>query len=697
MYLIGVDVGGTFTDIVCFDRRSRQFRFAKVPSISGEQWRGVVSALDDLDVDGTQVSAIAHGTTIATNALLELKGAKTALVTTKGFRDIIEIGRTRRLIGGLFNMFFRRTPAIVPRDRRYEIGERVSAQGEILCGIDKSRVDEICAAIRSEGVEAVAVCLINAHQNPVNERDLAAALSVRLPDLPVITSTEIVRERGEFERTSTCVLNAYLMPKMQEYLSSLAGALTARDVNVPLNIMGSNGGAMTFEQASRFVVGTFLSGPVGGAIASVAFAQTLGINNIITFDMGGTSTDVLLVNQGQPRLSFDNQIDAYPLRAPQLDIHTIGAGGGSIIRVQVDGTIDVGPESAGAVPGPACYGRGGTLATISDANLLLGRLPSEHEIASNLHLSVAAARTAFTTLARDLSSESDVDPVKLASAAINLAVSKMAGAVREISVHRGFDPREFVLVPFGGAGPLHAFLVAAELGMRRIVIPPFPGHVSALGQMCADFRRDFSAPWYGTLVGDELAAMKVASARLVEQGHEYLEGEGIARPDRSFAFTLDLRYVGQSFTLPIAWNPEADSTTTVVERFHARHRETFAYASENIGIEATNIRLTALGRTDKPPLDFEETYTALAHDNASPPPSARKVFDGESWIECRVIDRTTCKTGTVIDGPAIIEEFGATSYIPAGWTATVHFSKALLCELRGHTPNHRQIQLQEEA
>jgi N-methylhydantoinase A len=681
MYLVGVDVGGTFTDIICFDRG--RYRFAKVPSIPGEQWKGVASALDELEVDGPQVRRFAHGTTIATNALLELKGATTALVTTAGFRDTLEIGRTRRMIGGLFDMFFRRPPPLVPRDRRFEVGERVSAQGEILRPVDEGQVDGICAAIRSQGVDAVAVCLINAHENSANETALARALSTRLPGIPVVASTDIIRERGEFERTSTCVLNAYLMPKMQEYLASLDRALTARGVTVPLNIMGSNGGTMTLDQASRFVVGTFLSGPVGGAIASVAISRSLGIENFITFDMGGTSTDVLLVHGGQPRLSFDNQIYAYPLRAPQLDIHTIGAGGGSIIRVQEDGTVDVGPKSAGAIPGPACYGRGGTAATISDANLLCGRLPADHDIAGNLRLSIAAAQVAFGALATQITDHGDVDPVRLASAAISLAVSKMAGSVREVSVHRGYDPREFALVAFGGAGPLHAFLVAAELGIRKVIIPPFPGHVSALGQMCADFRRDFTAPRLGLIRDEEIVALETAAAGLVEQGRRYLNGEDVARADQSFAFTLDLRYAGQSFTLPIVWQREADTAVDVVERFHARHRETFGYASNDTAIEVTNIRLAALGRTEKPNLDFATTYAAMAGDGGQARQHARQLFDGESWIECRVVERATCSVGAVTEGPAIIEEFGATSYIPAGWKARVDAGMALVCESQG--------------
>jgi N-methylhydantoinase A len=447
--------------------------------------------------------------------------------------------------------------------------------------------------------------------------------------------------------------------------------------------MGSNGGAMTFEQASRFVVGTFLSGPVGGAIASMELGRTLNVDDFITFDMGGTSTDVLLIHRGQPRLSFDNQIYAYPLRAPQLDIHTIGAGGGSIIRAQLDGTIEVGPQSAGAVPGPACYGRGGELATISDANLLLGRLPSEHDLSSNLRLYVARAEDAMDRLAREISPDGGVDRVRLAAAAIRLAVSKMAGAVREISVHRGFDPREFVLLPFGGAGPLHAFLVANELGMHHVIVPPFPGHVSALGQMCADFRRDFSAPFLATLDMAALARMRKVGDELVAQGHAYLKGELVSDAARSFNFLLDLRYAGQSFSLSIPWHIE-DSCEALVARFHERHRDTFAYASYGTPIEVTTVRATAIGHIVKPALDFGETYAALAALSGRPGATTRRMFDGDAWIECKVIDRALCTVGQTISGPTIIEDFGATTFLPLGWRATVDPTRSLRCEWQQH-------------
>lgn len=685
MYLIGVDVGGTFTDIVAYDLSTGRYTFEKVPSVPGEQWRGVISALDALRIKGEGVRRVAHGTTIATNALLELKGAKTALITTRGFRDVLEIGKGRRMIGGLFDVFFRRPPPVVPRDLRFEVDERVSAAGLRIREPATSEIDALVPTIRAQSIESIAVCCINAHKNSANERAIAEELARHFPSIPIITSTEVVREPGEFERTSTCVLNAYLMPTMQRYLARLGHALLGRGVETSLAIMGSNGGTMSLEKASRFVVGTFLSGPVGGVIASMAFAKLLQLENFITFDMGGTSTDVLLVHGGQPRVSFDNQIYAYPLRAPQLDIHTIGAGGGSIVSLNADSTIDVGPRSAGAFPGPACYGRGGTDPTISDANLMLGRLPADHAIAGNLRLSVTAAQQAFEPIVGKLWSEQHVDATSVASAAISLAVSKMGGAVREVSVHRGYDPRDFALIAFGGAGPLHAFLVAMELGMKRVVVPPFPGHVSAFGQMCADYRRDYVASLLEPLVDDHLAAIKSPASELLAQATVHLDEEGVSAAERSFTLSLDVRYVGQSFTLAVPWSPDVDKAQDLALRFNERHLDTFGYANSEASIETTAVRLTVVGGIEKPALDFCSSPTPTTAGHASPAPvlQTRSIFDGHDWLDGRVVERATCEIGTVLTGPLIVEEFGATSYIPAGWTATVHPSTALVCDFRG--------------
>ena len=521
-YLIGIDVGGTFTDLLAYDPVERVLRSAKVPSLPGAQWRGVLDALDELGIAPEAIRAFVHGTTIATNTLLERKGAPTALITTRGFRDVLEIGKGRRLVdGGLFRTDWQRPAPLIPRNFRFEVPERIASDGTVLEPISTAELKPVADALRDAGVASIAVSFINSYRNAENEEAAAAALQDLLADIPVSRSSALVPERGEFERTSTCVLNAYLTPVMTAYLSTLRAELDDRGVAAPVNIMGSNGGAMTLEVAAARVAGTFLSGPVGGVTGAVRVAEMAGWRNIITFDMGGTSTDVALVHDLAPRMAHDNQIDAYPLQMPQLDIHTIGAGGGSIVWIQPDGTLGVGPRSAGAVPGPACYGRGGDMPTISDANLLLGRLPTARSLSGGLTLDRSAAEKAFVVVATKLGT---ADLVALADGALAIAVAKMAGAVREVSVHRGFDPREFALVGFGGAGPMHLFLVAQELGVTRVMVPRFPGHLSALGQMLSDIRRDFVLAWGGRLselaigeVRDRVAAMRRDAGRLLEE------------------------------------------------------------------------------------------------------------------------------------------------------------------------------------
>ena len=470
-YLVGIDVGGTFTDILCLDIENQTLLSAKTPSLPGKQWEGVLNALGELGIAPGDIRAFVHGTTIATNALLERKGAKTALITTEGFRDTLEIGRTRRLIGGLFDIKFVRPKPLVDRPLRIEVPERTAADGEVLKDTADYDFGPLAERLKDEGVEAVAIGFVNAYANDKTERDAAAALGKLLGDVPVCYSTDVVAEQGEFHRFSTCVLNAYLTPVVIKYLETLAGELNDKGVKAPVNIMGSNGGAMTLPQAAKFAAGTFLSGPVGGAGGAVRICEMADVQDCITFDMGGTSTDVALIYQRTPRISHDNQIDAYPLQVPQLDIHTIGAGGGSIAWVQDDGTLEVGPQSAGALPGPACYGRGGTEPTISDANLVLGRLPTERTLSGGLQLDKAASEAAFTALAEKLGGG---DIVPLADGVLRIAVAKMAGAVREVSVHRGFDPRDFALLGFGGAGPMHVFLVAEELAVPQVIVPRYP-------------------------------------------------------------------------------------------------------------------------------------------------------------------------------------------------------------------------------
>ena len=668
-FLVGVDVGGTFTDLIAYEPQTASLLSAKVPSLPGEQWRGVLDALSDLGIAPGAISAFVHGTTIATNALLERKGARTALVTTRGFRDVVEIGKGRRLIGGLFDAAWQRPAPLVPRDRRVEIAERTAADGAVLMPVDTAEIERVCETLRALGVESLAVAFVNAYVNAANEEACAQALRSGLPGVPVSASAALAPERGEFERTSTCVLNAYLTPVMSGYLQRLRAALDERGVSAPVNVMGSNGGAMTLEGAAQRCAGTFLSGPVGGVVGATRIAGMAGVRDVITFDMGGTSTDVALIHDLQPRLSHDNQIDAYPLRMPQLDIHTIGAGGGSIAWIQPDGTLGVGPHSAGAVPGPACYGRGGTQATLSDANLLLGRLPTGRALSGGLVLDAKLARNAFTDLATGLGVD---DPVALADGAIAIAVAKMAGAVREVSVHRGFDPRDFALLGFGGAGPMHVFLVAEELGIPQVLVPRFPGHLSALGQMLADLRRDFVEAWGGRLSTLDIAALRERTQALRARGEQALLADGIGVDRHQHAYNLDVRYAGQSFTLPIAWDPRDVDFAPLRRAFDARHEETFGYADTGNDAEIVNVRLVSIGRVEQPTLDLAPTGTGDAVIEH------RKVwFDG--WTDTPVMDRERLVPGTRFSGPAIVEEAGGTSVILPRWQVEAHASGALIC------------------
>ena len=669
-YLVGIDVGGTFTDILCLDIENQSLLSAKTPSLPGKQWEGVLNALGELGIAPGDIRAFVHGTTIATNALLERKGAKTALITTEGFRDTLEIGRTRRLIGGLFDIKFVRPKPLVDRPLRIEVPERTAADGEVLREIADYDFGPLAERLKDEGVEAIAIGFVNAYANDKTERDAASALETLMADVPVCHSTDVVAEQGEFHRFSTCVLNAYLTPVVIKYLETLAGELEDKGVKAPVNIMGSNGGAMTLPQAAKFAAGTFLSGPVGGAGGAVRICEMADVQDCITFDMGGTSTDVALIYQRTPRISHDNQIDAYPLQVPQLDIHTIGAGGGSIAWVQEDGTLEVGPQSAGALPGPACYGRGGTEPTISDANLVLGRLPTERTLSGGLKLDKAASEAAFKSLAEKLGGG---DIVPLADGVLRIAVAKMAGAVREVSVHRGFDPRDFALLGFGGAGPMHVFLVAEELAVPQVIVPRYPGHLSALGQLLADQRLDSVRAWGGKLSALDPAEIKGPATEMKSEASKTLSDAGFGPDKQTHTFTVDMRYVGQSYTLAVPLDENASDWNAVRSAFAQRHTETFGHADANNDAEIVNIRLVSLGIVDKPTLAFN------GGDGKDLIVEERKVWFGDDWTDCPIYNRDRMEAGFELVGPAIVEEAGGTSIVPPGWKITVLDAGSLDC------------------
>ena len=669
-FLVGVDVGGTFTDILCLNTDTQAIVSAKTPSLPGKQWEGVLNALGELGIDAGDIRAFVHGTTIATNALLEHKGAKTAFVTTEGFRDTLEIGRTRRLTGGLFDIKFVRPKPLVDRTLRLEVPERMAADGEVLLPLDDFDFSPLAEELKKAGVEAVGIGFVNAYANNATEIVATEKLSALLGDIPVCNSTGVVNEQGEFHRFSTCVLNAYLTPVVRTYLKTLAGELETRGVSAPVNVMGSNGGAMSLVKAAEFAAGTFLSGPVGGAGGAVRVCEMAGVDDCITFDMGGTSTDVALIHQRTPRISHDNQIDAFPLQVAQLDIHTIGAGGGSIAWVQEDGTLELGPRSAGALPGPACYGRGGTEPTISDANLLLGRLPTERTLSGGLKLDRTASEAAFKRLSDKLGGG---DIVPLADGVLRIAVAKMAGAVREVSVHRGFDPRDFALLGFGGAGPMHVFLVAEELAVPNVIVPRYPGHLSALGQLLADQRRDAVMAWGGRLSVLVPADLKERALSMRKEAAVILKADGFGDERQQHDFTVDMRYVGQSFTLSVALDLEASDWMPLRDGFARRHEQTFGHADAQNDVEIVNIRLVSRGLVDKPTLVFQQ------EEVGDPLIETRRVWFGDDWCDCPVLNRARLAPGMSVEGPAIIEEAGGTSVVPPGWKIDVHESGALLC------------------
>jgi N-methylhydantoinase A len=670
-YRIGIDVGGTFTDILCYDHQDEIFLAAKVPSYPGQQWRGVIEAIEKIGIGRGDVDAFVHGTTIATNALLERVGARTAVVTTEGFRDVLEIGRTQRVTGGLFDIKFKRSAPLVERRLRIEVPERISARGEVLKSLRSFDFTPVVEALRQGETEAVAVCFLNSYLNDENEILAVEALRAAMPGIPIQASSALTRERGEFERFSTAVINAYLTPVIVAYLTSLTDELSKNNVAATVTIMSSNGGAMDLDWAANHAAGTFLSGPVGGVIGALSALRVAGFTDCITFDMGGTSTDVALIANLDPRTSYANRIDAYPLLMPQLDIHTIGAGGGSVAARRSDGSLEVGPRSAGALPGPACYGRGGVEPTISDANLLLGRLPDRNALGGTVQLQKALAQTAFEKLAQDIGLlPSQV--TELASGVIDLAVTRMAGAVREVSVHRGFDPQDFVLVGFGGAGPMHVMFVAEELGVPRVAIPRLPGHVSALGQLLANQRYDFARPIDATLNERVLVEIGRIRHEVGSEAASLLADHGFGPESRACSFAVELRYAGQSFTLLTPWHPD-DTAAILHARFDELHRSTFGYADSSNRVQAICVRARAIGTRRSLNLHYQPESGANAVIEM------RQVwFDGE-WRATRVYERARLQVGQVIGGPVVLEEPGGTTVIPPRWTARVLDGGLLLC------------------
>ncbi|MBI4611466.1 MAG: hydantoinase/oxoprolinase family protein [Candidatus Rokubacteria bacterium] len=663
--LIGIDVGGTFTDLTVVDAATGAIQVTKVPSTPRDEARAVLKGLAELGVASTRVSRIVHGTTVGTNAILQKRGARVALVATEGFRDLIEIGRTKRNIPALFNPTFVRPKPVVPRPLRFEVRERVLHDGRVLTPLDDTSVAQLIGALKRVEPEAVAICLLHSYANPSHEKQLAEMVREGLSGVPISCSAEVVPEYREFERFSTTVLNAYLQPLVERYLEGLERELLGCGYRAGVLTVGSSGGIMTLQTAMRLPIKTLFSGPAGGVSQALFVARQAGLSDLITYDMGGTSTDVCLVRGLSPVIATDNLIAAFPVKVPQVDINSVGAGGGSIAWVDVDGALQVGPQSAGADPGPAAYGLGGSEPTVRDANLVLGRISADRPLGGTIRLDPRLSREAIGRLADRLAG---LDIARLAEGIIRIAVARMTSSIREISIQRGHDPREFTLVAFGGAGPMHAIPVAEELAIRRILVPRFPGNFSALGLLASDIRHDDVRTRIGRLEDLGLGTIMTVFQEMRAAAAARLREEGFRPGEMSFDFSLDLRYLGQAFELNVPVALETMSLASIARDFHARHLKTYGHADEQGTVEVVNLRLSAFGAVPKPGLP---PYRSDVRDLQGALIEGREVYFDDRFASCPVYRRDRLPTGAALDGPVIVEEFGATTILFPGWRAAV--------------------------
>ncbi|MEM4782673.1 MAG: hydantoinase/oxoprolinase family protein [Halalkalicoccus sp.] len=644
---IGVDVGGTFTDVALYVEND--LTTAKVPSTEDQSvgvMAGIEKACEEAGIDPGEIDAFSHAMTVSVNALLERDGAKTALVTTEGFRDVLEIGRQAR--PDLYDLNAEKPAPLVPRSRRYELTERATPEG-IERAVDEREIRDLAADLDSAAVESVAVCLLHAYAHDDNERRVAELLREEL-DVPVSVSSEVLAEFREFERASTTAVDAYVTPAISSYVGRLAERATDAGVPVP-RIMQSNGGTAEAETVREHAVTTTLSGPAAGVVGAGATVPEDG--GLVTFDMGGTSSDVSLVRDGEVERTTGGEIDGIPIGTPMVDVNTVGAGGGSIAWVDSGGALRVGPRSAGADPGPACYGAGGERATVTDANVVLGYIGSDTALGGELTLDVGAAQDALSTLAEEAGLE---DALEAARGVYRVANANMARAVRSVTVERGYDPRGFGLVAFGGAGPMHAVAIAESLDIERVVVPRPAGVLSAFGLLSADEKHD-AVRTHRTPLGE-------ADPDAIEGVYADLEArvrEETATGEPEISRRADLRYVGQSFELTV--EVEGFDAEKIEERFHAAHDRSYGYRMDE-AVELVNLRTTATVSRDAPRVDYEGGDDPVVGEREA-------YFPEVGHRETAVYDRDRIAPGERVEGPAVLEQAESTTILPPEWAGEI--------------------------
>jgi N-methylhydantoinase A len=667
---IGIDTGGTFTDVVLIDRATGGYHYHKLPTTTADPSLAIIDGIAQvIELAGAKkdgVEFVVLGTTLATNAVLQGKWARTGLLTTAGFRDVLELARQRR--PHYFNLDIPKPMPPAPRDCRLEVEGRIAFDGTEVSPLDEAGLRRAVGTLKEKGVEAVAVCFLHAYANPDHERRARAAVAELWPQAYVCTSSEALAEFREFERFATTTVNASLMPVMDRYLARFESGVRSMGIKAAPRVMQSNGGAVSPGAVRRLPINTFFSGPAGGVIGGMGLGRRLKLGNLITFDMGGTSTDVCLIRDGVPAKKSERVMGGFPVRTRTLDIHTIGAGGGSIAWVDAGGLLKVGPMSAGAYPGPAAYGRGGEKPTVTDANVVLGRLNPRVLLAGRMTMHPDEARLAIE---RNLTKPLGIDAVKAAAGVIEIINVNMMGAVRVISVEQGEDPRDFTLVAFGGAGPLHAADVARNMGMRRVLVPPRPGLLSALGLLHAEVRGDFSLT---RLVGADVENLKALNAgfqELKRRGEAWLKGEGEARRRGRFDWLVDLRYSGQNSELIVETGRErldARSLARLVEAFHRRHSAFYGYNMRAQPVEIVTLRLVVTAPRPAPPAEPANVGRGAARSAVI---ETRKVWFAESgFVPTPVYDRERLRAPCRITGPAIIEQMDTTTVVPPGARVT---------------------------
>lgn len=663
-YRLGIDVGGTYTDLVLADNGSGLLHVLKIPSTPSDMSIGILSGIAGLGVPLASITHIVHGTTVALNAMIQKRGATTGLLTTSGFRDLLEIGDMAKL--DMYDLFYQKARPLISRDHSHPINERVASDGQILKPVEEQ--DVLCQVnrLRAEGITSIAVCTLNSYANPANEEKIASIIENDFPELDLSVSSRIARERGEIYRSSTTTVNAYISPILRQYLEVLQQKLHERGFRGTLYVMSSNGGVMSCLKASKLPVYTLLSGPVGGSIGGQAFGAQIDTQNMITFDMGGTSCDISVILNGIPDITHEARIEGYRLLTPAVKMNYLGAGGGSIARIVGENSLRVGPESVGADPGPACYGIGGTSATVTDANLVLGRLDSHNPLAGGISLNEDLARKAIK---ENVADKLGISVEDAALGIIKIACNRMALAIREVTVQQGLDPREFTLVSFGGAGPMHTAFTAQAIGIKKVVIPPSPGNFCAWGMLNTDIRHDLVRTLRKSQRESFLEELARTFAELEEEARTVMLSEGVPADQSRIRRMVDMRYRGQDHTLTIALpdgTVDERASSAARHSFDEIHLQNFGHSSPSENAEYLNARLVIYGSMERAPLPLASVVNC-----SSEAVGCRKVIFEEGTFDTPIYDRYSLGVGAKISGPAIVLENGATTVVPPQFELSV--------------------------